>query len=83
MNTHEITKLSRRLIREKLAFNGVYVDVTFIEMLDFSNQSTLAYIFIIEQSSSHGRHWVAIIQEPGSRFEFLIHLDICREITLT
>ena len=71
MNTHEITELGRRLIRGKLAaFNGVHAADTFIETLEFSNQSTLAYIVNTEQSSSHGRHWVAIIQEPGARFEF-------------
>ena len=70
MNTYDITELGRRLIGREMAFNGVYAADTFIETLDFSNQSILAYIVNTEQSSSHGRYWVAIIQEPGDRFEF-------------
>ena len=76
MNTHQITKLGWRLIRGELAFNGVYAADTFIETLDFSNQTTLAFIVNTEQSSSHGRHWVAIIQEPGARFEFFDPLGL-------
>ena len=70
MNTYESAELGRRIIRGEMAFNGVYAADTFIETLDFRNQSTLAYIVNTEQSSSHGRHWVAIIQEPGDMFEF-------------
>ena len=70
MNTHEITKLGRRLITEHLAFHGVFAADTFIEALSFTNNSTAAYIVNTEQSHLPGRHWVAIIQEPGGRFEF-------------
>ena len=70
MNTQEINELGRRLISGDLAFVGVYAADTFIETLDFSNQSTLAYIVNTEQLTSDGHHWVAIIQEPGARFEF-------------
>ena len=83
MNTHEITELGRRLIRGKLAFNGVHAADIFIKALDFNNQSTLACIVNTEQSSSHGRQWVAIIQEPGARFEFFDPLDTGRGIMLT
>ena len=70
MNTHEIAELGRRLISGEFAFNGAYAADTFIETLDFSNQSTLAFIVNTDQSTLYGRHWVAIIQEPGARFEF-------------
>ena len=70
MNSHEITELGRRLIRGGLTFSGVYAADTFIEALDFTHQSTTVYIVNTEQSCARGRHWVAIIQEPGGRFEF-------------
>ena len=62
MNSHEITELGRRLIRRELTFIGVYAAHTFIEALDFTHQSTAAYIVNIEESCARGRHWVAIIQ---------------------
>ena len=70
MNTHEITELCRRVIRGQMAFHGVFATDTFIEALDFSNQTTAAYIVNTEHSHTRGRHWVAIIQEPGGRFKF-------------
>ena len=70
MNLHEITELGRRLICGEFTFIEVYATDTFIEALDFTHQSTAAYIVNTEQSFARGRHWVAIIQEPGGRFEF-------------
>ena len=70
MNSHEITELGRRLIRGELTFIGVFASDTFIESLDFTHQSTVAYIVNTEQSCARGRHRVAIIQEPSGRFEF-------------
>ena len=70
MNSHEITELGRRLIRGELTFIGVFASDTLIESLDFTHQSTAAYIVNTEQSCTRGRHWVSIIQEPGGRFEF-------------
>ena len=61
----------------------MYAADTFIETLDFSNQSNLAYIVNTEQSSTHGRHWVAIIQEPGDMLNSLIYMDMGPKITLT
>ena len=70
MNTHEVNELGRRLITGHLAFHGVFSADTFIEALNFTNNSTAAYIVNTERSHLPGRHWVAIIQEPGGRFEF-------------
>ena len=70
MNTQEISEIGRRLIRGTIAFNGVFAADTFIEALDFSIQSTAAYIVNTEPSYARGRHLVAVIHEPGGRFEF-------------
>ena len=70
MNTHEIPELGRRLVTGLMVFHGVFAADILIEALNFNNTSTAAYIVNTEHSQSRGRHWVAIIQEPGGRFEF-------------
>ena len=70
MNTHEITELGRRLVTGLMVFHGAFAADTFIEALNFNNTSTEAYIVNTEHSQSRGRHWVAIIQDPGGRVEF-------------
>ena len=52
-----------------MEFHGAYAADMFIEAIDFSNQSTGAYIVNTEQSYSRGRHCVAIIQKAGKKFE--------------
>ena len=69
INTHEITELGRRLVTWLMVFHGVFAADTFIEALDFNNTFTAAYIVNTEPLQLRGRHWVAIIQEPGVRFE--------------
>ena len=76
MNTHEITELGRRLITGHLAFHGVFAAGTFIEALNFTNNSTAAYIEIPNNRTCLDVTGLRLSRSPAAVLNSSTHLDM-------